>query len=394
MGRARTTHRPVRVLALHGMIEHNQGFSEKWQEPIGQRLGLVRRASSDDIELVRGYDVTIFAGPQPYGGIVLQPSRLRITRWMDPADSVRDRIVYYEVLWAPSRDDVKNRFLACFEIYPPPPGVDCKPFTAARPNDDRRFAINASIKNGLLVGGFADAAIVLSPMGDVLRDDVALAMCTLAADVISYETIAAKSARDRRCDLVPSLSSPDQQQRAGLALRETEFFAITHSLGSFLLLDGQYQAAMARATKEADKVRETLAFSLLDDATVFMFANQVALLELGRLRAVCELRERDSKCPNRSLLSVSDVFKADMPLMQMTTYVAFNDANDLLGFELPPYLPDAGLSGTLVNVTVRNPGRRFLHLFKDPSGAHTRQGENPAIIEAVVEGLDLSPTKR
>ncbi|MFO1289724.1 MAG: hypothetical protein U1E82_03810, partial [Nitrosomonas sp.] len=77
----------------------------------------------------------------------------------------------------------------------------------------------------------------------------------------------------------------------------------------------------------------------------------------------------------------------DMPLNSMTTYVAFNDVNDLLGFELPPYLSDTSLFGTLVNISVQNPGLTVPFIFKNPGAAHLGHEDNPAVIEAMVEGI-------
>jgi hypothetical protein len=78
----------------------------------------------------------------------------------------------------------------------------------------------------------------------------------------------------------------------------------------------------------------------------------------------------------------------------MAKLVAFNDIDDDLGFELPPYMPDTGLFGGLVNVSVRNPTWSIPFLLKDPAGTHTHQHKNPAIVEAVTDGFDLPNTVR
>jgi hypothetical protein len=373
------------------MITKEPGFSDRWQHPIAARLGFQQRGASTSFEIVRGYEITVFSGPQPQSGVEALPSQLRITRWFDPRNPVSDVLVFYELLWAPLRDIVKNRFLACFESR----SVDqkaCTPITKAVPNADTRGTINGGIKDGLMIGGFADATIVLSPLGDVLRDDVSLAVCAIASDVLAYEHIAQPAQQGNRCDLSRLVTTEATASIAGNALQRTEFFGITHSLGSFLVLDAEAKANENRATGGEELKREALAFALFDDATVFMFANQVALLQLGRLDAVCTVKSTDSaNCPARALPSLDALMNRHPGAPgEMTKYVAFNDANDLLGYELPPYLPDVGLTGTLVNVTVRNPGFRIPWLFKNPGGAHTRQGENRAIIKAVVEGFDVT----
>jgi len=74
---------------------------------------------------------------------------------------------------------------------------------------------------------------------------------------------------------------------------------------------------------------------------------------------------------------------------QLRRFVAFNDSNDLLGFELQPYLSEASVYGPLINVSVRNSGFSIPWLFKNPKGAHTNHFENEVIINAVTEGFDL-----
>ena len=104
---------------------------------------------------------------------------------------------------------------------------------------------------------------------------------------------------------------------------------------------------------------------------------------------MCKVRDPKEICPNRTLRTMNQWFEADMPLAQMTKYVAFNDVDDLLGFELPPYAADVNIVGPMINVSVRNPGLRVPGLFKHPGDAHTHQDRNPAIIEAIVEGIDM-----
>ena len=157
-------------------------------------------------------------------------------------------------------------------------------------------------------------------------------------------------------------------------------------------MDQQHQAAVRRAKSPElgpEAVRETLAFYLLDQKTVFMLANQVALLGLSRLDAVCEPSNPLNRCPNDALKKVDEYVKSAEPSGTLTTWVAFNDVNDLLGYELPGYLPEVGTTGALINVTVQNPGFRFLRALKDPNAAHTKQAENAAIIDAIVEGFDV-----
>jgi hypothetical protein len=388
---------PVRVLVVHGMRTHQAGYSEVMQRGLAQRLGLVEAAGGSPIEaeIVRGYGITVRSGRQPQEGVPVPHSQVRRYAWAHPATPDQERVVFYEVLWAPLRDNVKSHFLACFETGEgSPAGHSCPDYDGARRNLDHRAVGNRALKNHVLVGGFGDATIVLGPLGDVLRDDVTLAACMLAKDVLMGERVAFAQAQARgRCDLADSVAQPAELvQAAARRLQQTEFFTITLSLGSFLVMDAQRLFAQDRAdpdsAERAEAERENLAFHLFDDATVFMLANQVSLLHLGRLQAICEPAGGAAECPNRVLPTAEDWMSEGEPLSQLTTYVAFNDTDDLLGFELPWYLPREGLFGPLVNVSVRNRAPRYLGLFEDPR-THVRHELNRAVIEAIADGFDV-----
>jgi len=391
---------PVRILVVHGMITHEPKYSENMQGRLAKILGLVEGTRDEKgTEVYRGYDFIPFIGPQPLDGVIhSRPSEIRKTTWADPSKPHVDRLVFYEMLWAPLRDEIKNKFFACFESRSVDPQFDCSSHTDAERNSDSRTLINGMMKDGILVDGFADPMIVLGPVGDVLRDDMSLALCMVANDVLAGVGFDLKQHPNKRCNLAEAAQNPDANQNAGLVLQKTKFFAMTHSLGSFLFMDTQQRFARSRAKSDdkakqlnEDEIQESLLFFLTDDAIVYMRANQIALLQLGRFSAEgCRPYGNVSVCPNRLLRDRKDIMSMDMPLNSMTTYVAFNDVNDLLGFELPPYLAETGLFGALLNVSVQNPGFTIPFLFKNPSAAHTGHEDNPAVIESMVEGIALS----
>ncbi|MEO5971611.1 MAG: hypothetical protein ABIQ95_16925 [Bdellovibrionia bacterium] len=392
---------PVRVLVAHGMVTNKPEYSEIMQQRLAEKLALVQGVSSRSIDINRGYTFIPSIGPQPFEGrIPLSSSQIRKTTWVDPNNRNIERLVFYEMLWAPIRDEVKNRFLACFESRSVDNKFDCSPFTAAKKNTDTRALINGFLKDSVLVDGFADAIIVLGPIGDVLRDDTTLAMCMIARDIIGGKDFFLAQPLDTRCDLSTFVNDHAAAATEGRTLEGTKFFAITHSLGSFLVMDAQQRFAQTRAKKHKnddiqlnkEEIDEALLFFLTDQSTVYMLANQIALLQLARFSPEgCRPHEEDKPCPNRLLRNRPDFPDMEEPLGHMTTYIAFNDVNDLLGFELPPYIADINFIGTkFVNVSVQNPGLKIPFLFKHPIDAHTRHMDNLAIINAIVEGIAVA----
>lgn len=350
---------PVRVLFVHGMITKDPHYSETFQTAVAKKLALERRVEHPVKFLERGYQFTVMSGPQPFGTSNVM-SELRKTSWSDGSN--RDRLVVYELLWAPLRDDLKRQFIGCYESRLT---EGCKNVTAINRAADSRRSFNSWLKDDIMVNGFADAMLVLGPLGDVLRDDVNQAMCVIASDAL-MESGVRSSGKGRRCDLSNLIQNPESRQQAGATLSATKLITITHSLGSFLVLDTQQQYArttlqletLKREAETREEQRDNLLFALTDQSTVFMMANQIGLLQLARLGAVCDSTADKASCPNRLLPPSSTVFESDARA-QLRRFVAFNDSNDLLGFELQPYLSEMSVFGILINVSVKNPGSLF-----------------------------------
>lgn len=396
---------PVRMLAVHGMITHEAGYSNALQARLADRLGLQKGEQSPLVPLARGYDFVPTYGAQPFEGVAtLVASSLQRTAWTSsrPGGRLRERLVVYELLWSPLRDQVKDGFAGCFERGETSDAPPCRPFSTALPNTDRRLPINRALKEAITLGGFADATLVLGPIGDVVRDDLTLALCVVASDFLAPDGNALQAAGRDRCNLARSARATGGFAAASLALQRSKFLGVTHSLGSFLWMDAQHAFTAAEALRPGDACARTgpacdeqqqgqMLFQMTDQATVFMNANQVSLLSLARLSSAGCRPIHGEVCPNAFLRSRSgglEPWNQAHGFPRMTVFVALNDTNDLLGFELPPFLGDID-GNRFVNVSVRNPAFTIPGVFKNPAGTHTNQADNPAVIEAIVEGFAL-----
>lgn len=396
---------PVRLLMVHGMITNGAGYSDTLQQRLAARLQLQMGVQSRSVALARGYDFVPAYGAQPFEGVAKLPeSSLLRTAWTAPGPDgrPRERLVVYELLWSPLRDQVKQSFVGCFERGEVGASPDCRRFSKALPNPDRRLLINRAIKEAITLGGFADATLVLGPIGDVIRDDLTLALCVVASDILAPSGDALQSASANRCNLAESARAFGSQVAAAQELQRSRFLSVTHSLGSFFLMDAQQAFAAAEATSGGDacaragptcdeQQQSQLLFQMTDQATVFMNANQVSLLSLARLSSAGCRPASGNVCPNpylRGRSGSNDPWTQPQGAPRMTVFVALNDINDVLGFELPPFFGDID-GNRFVNVSVRNPAFTVPGLFKNPEGAHTHQADNPAVIEAIVEGFVL-----
>ncbi|MGA6828504.1 hypothetical protein ACO9S2_12915 [Nitrospira sp. NS4] len=376
------------------MITNKANYSENLQKKTAESLGLVPGGSRGAIEIHRGYDFVPTVGSQPFDGPNrLARSEMRRTAWTTPGNPKAERLVFYELLWAPLRDQVKNHFLSCFESRSIDREALCPSRFPGEPNSDSLRYLNGAMKDRILIEGFGDAIIVLGPLGDVLRDDIDLGICMIATDLLEHEGLTTPIPEKTRCSLKSITNDLDISQKAGLALNKAKFFAMTQSLGSFLYMDTQqrYSQANRKALSgepmAEEDLRDALLFFLTDRSTVYMMANQIALLQLARFAPKeCRPDKEGVECPNRFLRGKDNSIDDSSADGQMRQYVAFNDVNDLLGFELPPYLAETPM-GTFINVSVDNPGLTIPFLFKNPHAAHTRHQDNPAVIDAMVNGI-------
>lgn len=403
---------PVRVLSIHGMITREARYSAELQARIAELLGLKAGKDSGQVEMARDYEFVPTYGQQPFDGVSKLPSsQVRRTAWTSRGSDGQlvDRLVFYEMLWSPLRDQVKETFIGCFERGEIGKSEACKPFGNSLPNSDKRLPVNRALKESVTLGGFADATLVLGPIGDVIRDDLTLALCVIGSEFLMPSVDSLASGARRRCNLATAARTFSSQGAAGSKLRQSKFLVLTHSLGSFLFMDSQHafvaaqgdasQAAQDRGSgtcgkdqQLCDEVQQAdLLFAMTDQATVFMNANQVSLLSLARLSSASCTTSSGGRCPNPYLRLRSggqEPWNRHWGMARMTVFVAFNDTDDLLGFELPPFLADID-GNRFVNVSVRNPAFTVPGIFKDPSGAHTHHAQNAAVVRAIVEGFGI-----
>jgi len=437
---------PIRLVFIHGMITGEEGYSKTSQKNIAEALGYETPDQADDIpqtaiELPRGYDVSIYDGPSWTGDVNLERAVLNRTAW---PQSGQPELIAYELLWAPFRDEVKGRYFACFESksFRNNPENDCEMPSNAKPNTSRTTWLNKSIKEGVMVRGVSDAMIVTGALGEVLKHDLSLALRTIALEEISNADIAIIDAihtEYAKMDIpacryfmlsAETIIGPDGELTTEALSYDEVFedrpvFFVTESLGSYFLFRSIWDRGQLPPTESliAENASQQVSFDahvrdltseIISNATVFMFANQVSMLHLSALEPVCipneieipfartmlnqETGEYETTegiertivpCSNSRLETVESVAARSEFEPAETTYIAFNDRDDLLGYELAPYLIESGLADRLINVSVKSPAWGLPPIFRWFGSVHTNQEYNSAIIDAIVDGLSI-----
>lgn len=338
-----TLNNPARVLLVHGMRKHPFGWSDKLQQNLGNALHLSRPDECIPLDIKNNLD-------HPPADNV--HARMNVCTFSSTKDGHSLR--FYELTWSPLTALIKDRVL----------GFD----------DDKKWGsrsrLNEEIKHDVINEGLSDSILYLGNYGPIVKWTIRQAICIVALKDIP------KTQGDQPC-----VKAQKAEMLASSAATKN-LYIITHSLGSAILYDtlndlrpeaaGKKLNGSFRATKAEKK-----AAALLQEQTrtVYMFANQLPLLCLGRY-------QKQGDCEAVALEKMDVV---------PTSIVAFTDRNDLLTYPLHKgQLHLIGLTGDPLNVIVENGGLTInLPPFPSvthPVTSHTGYQDNPSIMKMLACG--------
>lgn len=397
----RKTDRPVHVLYIHGINSTGSDDSQVFRESICTELHLCD-ASTAWNRVGREYpDKGWFApGHVPdltYLGTRVWPAEAPdewkaslpyVTHYVAKIGRFQNTMVVDEINWWPLMMKLKCQQIMTDDAY------------LAGPNDsiiglcakDQRFADDASryeyypwiknqpaltkyprraarlnfdIKSGLEDWGLSDAMLGAAGLKELVEE----AIRQLIVKAVQFDPRSAQA------------QAYNWQEHAGKA-RETdqEFIGVTHSLGSFLLLDTFEGTDKAGQTEE-----ESAALQYVRERTVLMyfFANQVALLELANLKHLAESSQAESEGAligkwQQVRKAYAATLKAGDPAARTDLQVvAFSDPSDLLTWRVRP---EGG--SKIVNLYVKNAFRWF-GLVEGPTSAHDNYAKNRDVLRVM-----------
>lgn len=213
---------------------------------------------------------------------------------------------------------------------------------------------NASLKQQIMNWGLADAVIALGPMRVYFR-----------------------KAMDEAFRYAGGFDAKGVDGQ--------EFVVVSESLGSFVVMD----AATNRAN-DAPNARAVVGAT----SSLYFFANQFALLELGRVRGLpasfglTDRGETDNEAVQQDLAPMdmlSAWTKGQLSnarlVSQPRQIIAFSDPSDMLTFNVPS-LPGErdGSRALVVNIYDRN-AINWFGVFVNPGKAHTGHSSNKAVLK-------------
>lgn len=334
---------PARVFIIHGITTQPDGYADTLAHSLGDRLGLQFVAQGDQT----------FPVPGAVGSGSVPPTiNLRTYHF---SDGERERLRISALNWSPLTAGIKSDQFHDDNQIP-------------------RAYINGQIKTKVINDGLSDAVLFLGGYQRVMRRGVMIGLCAFLDG-----------------DLKGDICAPGAKSDAPIAF-------ISESLGSYMLLDA------IRHFNATQKQRETSAagFEMISRLrVVYMFANQIPLLELSELESAAPGApvSRRAISARTRLSAFLDLVRgaharariaarpaAPLPPLQ---FVAFTDPNDLLSYRVRDSDFPGGDQAFAPPANVLSPNATaWFDLFADPLTAHNGYQDNARVVDLVVCGSD------
>jgi hypothetical protein len=375
---AATTRNPVHIVYVHGMRADGTGASTAFQAGLCKHVAGLCAAGSNQPRSERTY---LDIGPRPAATYLDQPIWRNDDEWKGSTPFVdryvfkrqnAEPIVIDEVNWWPLLFPVKCRMILVPETdlsgadkahlklcaqkeapyYPWLTGQELEGALRHKPTSGGGAWANSFVKQQIMNWGLTDAAMALGPLRTYFRRTMNLA----------FERAAHFDDKD---------------------IDHQEFVVISESLGSFVVLDAFNN--LFEDSKSAEQVG-------LRTTDLYFFANQFALLQLGRIDGL------PAKTEGGPGLSAPVVEVSPIDLLKRWAQtrrsggklegelrpkqvLAFSDPSDILTYRVPKLRDGQGNDFALVvNLYDRNEWNWF-GLFALPTTAHTGHSSNPDVLK-------------
>ena len=337
-------HRELKVLMVHGIGQHIPGYSGRLTEHLMGALGLDLRQEKSKEFTLRNPDV--WDGPL---------GRLRATRYMNKART--RELIFYELTWSEITEGEKKAI----------------EFDSSKEYTFRRATLNGFMKS-FINSHIPDPLIYLGEAHRPILASVQQSVCWMTVGDWS----ALPDSADKACDLF----HPGRLQ----VFQDDELVFITHSLGSRIVID-MIQAvgdwALKQESPEFIQMNRVMREKQL---RIYMMANQLPLLELGRKPAAVRGQIPEHCSPEGSL--------TDQRLLGETSIYAFSDPNDILSYPIPPKFADDYMDSrfcpriTNITINVAKPVNLFgISEVANPLEAHGGYEADDRVIEMMAYGI-------
>jgi len=340
----------TKVLMVHGISHHTPGYAARFRDRLAAALGMDVIDPDIKTVLLLPPGGTAAADEAPLGV-------LRISRHA-AADSGKT-MLFYELTWS-GITEMQKKSIA---------------YDTDNTDGLERSGVNKKMK-GFLNSTVPDLLIYMGNGHDKITTAVRESVCWMFTH--SWQSLPEKdgayACRADNGDVFDNIARDN-------------FFFITHSLGSRITIDTiqsfatENKSGLSHATHE--KLRAAVANKKF---TVYMMANQLPLLQLGRNVPAVTDKIADY-CP-------AGAPKAGERVLKELDIIAFSDPNDILSYPVPDNFArehiDSRICPRIVNVSLNVAAMRSLFgatSFADPVIAHNGYLEDERVIGILTDGV-------
>ena len=340
----------TKVLMVHGISSHLPGYSSRFQKKLYAELGL-------DITDAEVKTITLDSSRINWGAREPhQLGTLQITRHTD-RESKR-QLVFYELTWSPITEVQKQALLA----------------DTANNEGLPRASINMSLKE-FMNSAVPDLLIYNGNGYERITEAVAQSVCWMLGNDWASLPQGGTHSCDKWAGTTYASLKPDRH------------YFVTHSLGSRITIDTIHNFVMDSQRRSGDVTFRQMAPTIRDkEFSVFMMANQLPLLQLGR-EAPAVSNEEAAYCTAQGRL-------ASRRIMQRMNIVAFSDPNDLLSYPVPAdfaaHSIDSRICPGVTNVSLNIAEQKNLFdaaSFANPMTAHSAYMEDDRVVSLIANGI-------
>ena len=339
----------TKVMMVHGISTHLPGYSNRLQKKLYETLGLnktdenVKTIKLDSNEIAWGNEDHILG-------------ELNITRHMNE-DETRE-LIFYELTWSPITTPQKEML-----------AVDSAN-TEGLPRSD----LNGSLKS-FMNETVPDMLIYNGNGYDKITKAIEESVCWMLADDWS--------------DLPQSgtHSCAAWEKSTFSSILKDDHFFVTHSLGSRITIDTIQNFASRETASNLNVPQSEIEEKVRQkEFTVFMMANQLPLLQMGR--------NAPNVSANQAAYCSLDGQYSEQRVMRKMNIVAFSDPNDILSYPIPANFAqdyiDRRICPSVVNVSLNVAPEKDVFgafSFANPALAHNGYIEDDRVITLIANGM-------
>ena len=339
----------VMVMMIHGVGTHKEGYAARMKDNLSKALNLTVWSKNDK-------NITLI-DPQNKKDEI---GNLRVTRMQ--SEDLKKTVIFYELTWS----SITAREKKILE------------YDDSDEYGYKRAVFNRSMKT-FLNDTVPDPMIYLVDDKQQILNAAKEATCWMLSS--NWENL-----QDKERD-VCRVSSYNQIKD----LSRENIVYITHSLGSRILLDSVIDVAdeisnlkVNPDSPNAEEAEQIIKMLRQKEITVFMLANQLPLLQIGRPKPNVTNAIKDY-CHKRGKRYNQRVFKE-------VKIIAFSDPNDLLSYGIPQEFVDEYIdsricpSVTNIEINIADVISAFGVGVVNPVAAHTEYDNDERVIDIIAHG--------